>query len=168
MGILFCGKKGRILKFERENSVPFDGNCWLKQIDFPSRTNKPPLLRIESGLVWPHTFLFSELISQLPRHQSQARSEVRRKNRVWLGRLLLRSQGLCQLTPHFYIHCFLFVKRNIDLPGGQFNDPLLGKHFFLPFLPATRLSLSQTLEGLFWADLAPFKGSRHTVHCFRN
>ena len=104
---------------------------------------------------WPHTFLFSELISQLPRHQRPARSEIRWENRVWLGKLLLRSQGLCQLTPHFYIHCFLFVKRNIDLPGGQFNDPLLGKHFFLPFLPATRLSLSQTLEGLFWADMVP-------------
>ena len=106
------------------------------------------------------TFLFSEHISQLPRHQSQARSEIRRKDRVWLGQLLFRSQGLCQLTPHFYIHCFLFVKRNIDLPGGQFNDPLLGKHFFLPFLAATPSSLSQTLEGLFRAEAGPFKGPR--------
>ena len=138
----------------------FDGKFYLKQIDFLNRTNKPPLMRIESELVWPHTFLFSDLISQLPRHQSQARSEIRRENPVWLGRLLFRSQGLCQLTPHFYIHCFLFVKRNIDLPGGQFNDPLSGKHFCLPFLPATRLSLSQTLEGLFWADTAPSKGPR--------
>ena len=36
-----------------------------------------------------------------------------------------------------------------DLPGGQINDPLSGKHFFSSVLPATPPSLSQTLEGLF-------------------
>ena len=25
----------------------------------------------------------------------------------------------------------------IDLPGGQISDPLSGKHYSLPFLPAT-------------------------------
>ena len=42
--------------------------------------------------------------------------------------------------------CFLFL---IDLPGGQINDPLFGKHNSLPFLPATPSSPSWTLEGLF-------------------
>ena len=32
---------------------------------------------------------------------------------------------------------------------GQIYDPLSGKHFSLPFLPATPLSPSRTLEGLF-------------------
>ena len=40
-------------------------------------------------------------------------------------------------------------KKIIDLPGGQINDPLSGKHFFLPFLTATPLSPSPTLEGLY-------------------
>ena len=44
--------------------------------------------------------------------------------------------------------CFLCVKI-IDLPGGQINDPSLGKHYSLPFLPATPSSPSRTLEGLF-------------------
>ena len=37
----------------------------------------------------------------------------------------------------------------IDLHGGQINDPSSGKHFSLPFLPATPSSPSRTLEGLF-------------------
>ena len=37
----------------------------------------------------------------------------------------------------------------IDLPRGPINDPLSGKHFSLPFLPATPSSPSRTLEGLF-------------------
>ena len=37
----------------------------------------------------------------------------------------------------------------IDLPGGQINDPSSGKHYSLPFLPATPSSPSRTLEGLF-------------------
>ena len=44
------------------------------------------------------------------------------------------------------ITCF---KKLIDLPGGQINDPSSGKNFSLPFLPATPLSLSWILEGLF-------------------
>ena len=35
------------------------------------------------------------------------------------------------------------------MPGGQINDPSLGKHYSLPFLPATPSSPSWTLEGLF-------------------
>ena len=35
------------------------------------------------------------------------------------------------------------------MPGGQINDPSTGKHYSLPFLPATPSSLSRTLEGLF-------------------
>ena len=37
----------------------------------------------------------------------------------------------------------------MHLLGGQINDPSSGKHYSLPFLPATPSSLSQTLEGLF-------------------
>ena len=32
------------------------------------------------------------------------------------------------------------------MPGGQINYPLLGKHYSLPFLPATPSSPSRTLE----------------------
>ena len=35
------------------------------------------------------------------------------------------------------------------MPGGQINDPSSGKHYSLPFLPATPSSPSRTLEGLF-------------------
>ena len=43
----------------------------------------------------------------------------------------------------------------IDLHGGQINDPSSGKHFSLPFLPATPSSPSRTLEGLFELKLRP-------------
>merc|ERR1712020_299599 len=39
--------------------------------------------------------------------------------------------------------------------GGQINDPSSGKHYSLPFLPATPLSPSRTLEGLFELTLHP-------------
>ena len=52
------------------------------------------------------------------------------------------------LAKNSFYFCFLFVKI-IDLPGGQINDPLSGKNFFLPFLPATPSSPSRTLEELF-------------------
>ena len=42
-----------------------------------------------------------------------------------------------------------FLWKIINLPGGQINDPSSGKHFSLPFLPATPSSPSRTLEGLF-------------------
>ena len=44
---------------------------------------------------------------------------------------------------------FTLCKKIIDLAGGQINDPSTGKDFALPFLPATPLSLSWTLERLF-------------------
>ena len=58
------------------------------------------------------------------------------------------------------------VKKLIDLPREQINDcqGLVGETLyssvlnFLPFLPATPLSWSQTPEGFFEADTAPFKG----------
>ena len=46
------------------------------------------------------------------------------------------------------------------MPGGQIDDPSSGKDYSLPFLPATPSSPSRTLEGLFEADTAPFKGPR--------
>ena len=37
----------------------------------------------------------------------------------------------------------------IDVPGGQINDPLSGKNYSIPVLPAIPSSLSRILEGLF-------------------
>ena len=42
-----------------------------------------------------------------------------------------------------------FLKKIIDLPAGQINDPSLGKHYFFPFLLATPSSPSWTFLGLF-------------------
>ena len=63
---------------------------------------------------------------------------------IFVGSLLTVLQ-VWPLTPIYF--CFLFVEI-IDLPGGQSNDPLSGKYFYLPFLPATPSSLSRTFEGL--------------------
>ena len=52
------------------------------------------------------------------------------------------------------IFSFSFLKNIIDLPGGQINDRSSGKHFSLPFLPATPSSPSRTLEGTL--DLSEF------------
>ena len=41
------------------------------------------------------------------------------------------------------------MKVEIDLHGGQINDPMSGKYFSLPFLPATHYSPSRILGGLF-------------------
>ena len=38
------------------------------------------------------------------------------------------------------------IEKIIDLPGGQINDPSSGKHYSLPFRPATPLSRSLTLD----------------------
>ena len=54
---------------------------------------------------------------------------------------LLRSGPLTHFFPS--PHC------------GQINDLSLGKHFSLPFLPATPSSPSQTLEGLFELKQCP-------------
>ena len=54
-----------------------------------------------------------------------------------------------QVWPLTQFFLFPFCKKIIDLPGGKINDPSLGKHYSLLFLPATPSSLSWTLEGLF-------------------
>ena len=59
-----------------------------------------------------------------------------------------------------FFSCFLFVK--------TLNDPSSGKHYSLPFLPATPLSPSQTLEGLFELTRALIGPSTRLVRCFRN
>ena len=51
--------------------------------------------------------------------------------------------------------CLLFCKKVIDLPEGQINEPLSGKHYCLPFLPATPSSPSRILEGLFELTWCP-------------
>ena len=44
---------------------------------------------------------------------------------------------------------FSFLQKIIDLLGGQINDPLSGKHFYLLFIPeATPESQSRTRRGL--------------------
>merc|ERR1711923_120706 len=53
-------------------------------------------------------------------------------------------QQVWQLTQFFPL-----CKKIIDMPGGQINDPLSGRHYSLPFLPATPSSPSRNLEGLF-------------------
>ena len=51
------------------------------------------------------------------------------------------------LFTHSIFFQFAFCKKIIDLPGGQINDPSLGgKHYSLPFLPATPSSPSLTLD----------------------
>ena len=40
------------------------------------------------------------------------------------------------------------IFKKLDLPGGQTNEPSLGKRQSPPFLPATPLSPSGTIEGL--------------------
>ena len=58
-----------------------------------------------------------------------------------------------------------FLWKLIDLPGGQINDPSSGKHYSLPFLPATPSSASRTLEGLFELTQRPSRAldSPHTL-----
>ena len=54
------------------------------------------------------------------------------------------------LATNSIFFCFLFVKYHwFAWPSRQINDPLSGKQYSLPFLPATPSSPSQTLEGLF-------------------
>ena len=54
-----------------------------------------------------------------------------------------------QVWPLTQLFSVSFLWKLIDLPGGQINDPSSGKHYSLPFLPATPSSPSRTLEGLF-------------------
>ena len=67
------------------------------------------------------------------------------------------------LAKNSYYFCFLFVKI-IDLPGGQINDPLLGKHHSLPFLPATPSSPSWALDSL-CALLPELQRYKDSVRC---
>ena len=46
-----------------------------------------------------------------------------------------------------------FPYKIIDLPEGHINDFTSGKHYFLPFLPATPSSPFRILEGLFETHL---------------
>ena len=48
---------------------------------------------------------------------------------------LVSSSQVWPLTLFYF--CFLFVKKIIDLSGGQITDPKSGKPYSLPFLPAT-------------------------------
>ena len=45
--------------------------------------------------------------------------------------------ALDQVWPLNQLFCVSFLWKIIDLPGGQINDPSSGKHYSLPFLPAT-------------------------------
>ena len=60
----------------------------------------------------------------------------------------MRAKSRQVVTSNSIIFCLPFVKKIIDLPGGQINDPLSGKHYSLSFLSATPSSLSWILEGL--------------------
>ena len=60
--------------------------------------------------------------------------------------MVLKCQSGQAYNPIFSVSFFLEI---IDLPEGQINDPSSGKNFSLPFLPATLLSPSRTIEGLF-------------------
>ena len=48
-----------------------------------------------------------------------------------------------------FFSSLIFANKIINVPGGQINDPSLRKRRSLSFLPATPLSQSLTLEGLF-------------------
>ena len=69
------------------------------------------------------------------------------------------------LTQYFSVS---FLRKLIDLPGGQINDPSSGKQYSLPFLPATPSSPSWTLEGLFELTRCPSRAPTCLVSCFQN
>ena len=80
-----------------------------------------------------------------------------------VGRLLLQPVIACTLWSVHVVSYFAFFmlffqvwpltqfflspfcKKVIDLPGGQINEPSSGKHYSLPFLPATPSSPSRAL-----------------------
>ena len=57
-----------------------------------------------------------------------------------------------------------FLWKIIALPGGQINDPSSGKHYSLPFLPATPSSPSRTLDSP-RALLPELQRYKDTVRC---
>ena len=72
--------------------------------------------------------------------------------------LAMSSRSLYQFWPLTQFFSVSFLWKLIDLPGGQINDPSSGKHYSLPFLPATPSSLSQTL-------LPELQRYKDTVRC---
>ena len=76
---------------------------------------------------------------------------------IWRNKLVARGVGLYQnsnclflwnaasLATNLIFFCFLFMKKIIDLSGGQINDPSSGSCFSFLFLLAIPLSLSWTL-----------------------
>ena len=63
---------------------------------------------------------------------------------------------------NFYL--FSFLKKILNLPEGQINDPSSGKHFSLLFLPATPSSLSRNLDSP-RALLPELQRYKDTVRC---
>ena len=64
----------------------------------------------------------------------------------------LFSSTIPGLATNSIFFCFLFVKTHWVVclhVWIEINDPLSGKHYSLPFLPATPSSPSRNLEGLF-------------------
>ena len=64
----------------------------------------------------------------------------------YVSKPMLLKHQVWTLTQFFTVS---FLYKLIDLPLGQINDPSSGKHYSLPFLPATSLSPPRTLKGLF-------------------
>ena len=70
----------------------------------------------------------------------------------------------CQVWSLTLFFLFLFSEKIIDLPGGQIDDPTLGKYFFLTFLPATPSTLPWTLDSP-CALLPELQRNKDTVSC---
>ena len=72
-------------------------------------------------------------------------------------------QAIIQVWPLIQFFLFPFCKKSLICleVKGQINDPFVGRHYSLPFLPAAPSSPSPTLEVLFSGFLAVFKDPRH-------
>ena len=70
----------------------------------------------------------------------------------------IKGKGKCipGLTTDSIFFCILFAKKNIDLPVGQINVPLSGKHYSLAFI----LCRVSDPWRAFWATMHP---SRMTI-----
>ena len=71
------------------------------------------------------------------------------------------------LDTYSILFCFLFVK-NPWFAWRANLWPSAGKHYYLPFLPATPSCPSRTLEGLFSWTGAPQGPLTRLVRCFQN
>ena len=79
---------------------------------------------------------------------------------------LTDGQQVWPLTQYFSVS---FLWKIINLPGGQINDPLSGKDFSLPFLPATPSCLRLgPLKGFLSWHSALQGPSTRLVCCFQN